>query len=226
MLIIEDNRDLAANLVDYLEAHGHSLDCAADGLSGLHLAVTTHPDVIVLDLGLPGLDGVTVCKRLREEGHATPILMLTARSTVDQRVEGLTIGADDYLVKPVSLRELEARLMALVRRARGGLDKPQLQVADLIVDERTRTASRAGAVLTLTRLDYDILVILMRASPGVVSRREIERQAWPDDPPGSDTLRAHIHRLRRAIDQDAARPLLHTVHGVGYRLFDDAAISK
>lgn len=218
VLIIEDNRSLAANLVDFLRARGHVADLAMDGVSGLHLAVTGDFDAIVLDLGLPGIDGTELCRRLRAERGATPVLMLTARGELEDRVRGLELGADDYLVKPVPLRELEARLHAQVRRARGGLDQPRLQVADLVLDERTMAVSRAGKPVSLTRLDYKLLRALMRESPAVVPRARLESELWGDEPPDSDTLRAHIHLLRRAIDHPFATPLLHTVHGVGYRL--------
>jgi DNA-binding response OmpR family regulator len=218
VLIVEDNRDLAANLVDYLSARGHLVDCAMDGVTGLHLAVVGDFDAIVLDLGLPGLDGTQVCKRLRGEGKATPIVMLTARGEVDDRVHGLEIGADDYLVKPVPLRELEARIRALGRRAAGGLDYARLQVGDLVLDERTRSVSRDGHRIVLTPLAYNLLRILMRSSPAVVTRQRLESELWADRPPETDSLRSHIHMLRRAIDQPFPNPLLHTVHGVGYRV--------
>lgn len=226
VLIIEDNRDLATNLVDYLEAKGHIVDVATDGLTGLSLAVSTSPDVIVLDLGLPGIDGIELCRRLRSEGNSVPVLMLTARGEVEDRIHGLDVGADDYLVKPFSLRELEARLRAQTRRAGGGLDNRRLQVSDLILDERTMTVSRAGASIPLTRLDYELLRILMRESPAVVSRKKLEAALWGDSPPESDSLRTHIHRLRRAIERPQERTLLYTVHGVGYRLADEHGIQE
>ena len=221
LLIIEDNRDFAANVCDYMTARGHVVDCASDGLGGLHLAATTDPDVIVLDLGLPGIDGLDLCRQLRAARHTTPVIMLTARSDLDDRVLGLETGADDYVVKPVALRELEARLLAQVRRAGGGLDASRLQVADLVLDENTRSVTRGGRVIPLSRLDHDLLGVLMRESPAVVSRQRLEREIWGDDPPGGDTLRAQVYRLRRAMDHGFERPLLHTVHGVGYRLADD-----
>ena len=224
VLIVEDNRDLAGNLVDYLESQGHMVDSAMDGITGLHLAVTGNFDAIVLDLALPGLDGMQVCRRLRAEGHATPVLMLTARGELEDRIQGLDIGADDYLVKPVPLKELEARIRAQVRRARGGLEQPRLQVADLVLDERTMSVARAGQAIALTRLGYHLLRVLMRESPAVVSRQRLESEVWGDEPPQTDSLRSHIHLLRRAIDHPFATPLLHTVHGVGYRLGDEHAL--
>jgi DNA-binding response OmpR family regulator len=224
VLIVEDNRDLAGNLVDYLESQGHTVDSAMDGITGLHLAVTGDFDAIVLDLALPGLDGTQVCRRLRAEGRATPVLMLTARGELEDRIQGLDIGADDYLVKPVPLKELEARIRAQVRRARGGLEQPRLQVADLVLDERTMSVARAGQAITLTRLGYQLLRVLMRESPAVVSRQRLESEVWGDEPPETDSLRSHIHLLRRAIDHPFSTPLLHTVHGVGYRLAGDRAL--
>lgn len=218
VLLIEDNPDLAGNIVDYLESRGHRVDLARDGLSGLHFAASKAFDAIVLDLGLPGIDGVELCRRLREEGLATPILMLTARGELDDKVLGLEAGADDYLVKPLSLRELEARLRAQVRRAAGGLEQQRLQVGDLLLDERTRQVSRQGRRIALAPLDYQLLRLLMRASPDVLPRERLESLLWGDDPPDSDALRAHIHRLRLAIDRPFDVPLLHTVPHVGYRL--------
>jgi DNA-binding response OmpR family regulator len=218
VLLIEDNRDLAGNLLDHLEACGHRVDWAADGLSGLHLASSKTFDAIVLDLGLPGLDGIGLCRRLREEGIATPILVLTARGELDDKLLGLEVGADDYLVKPLSLRELEARLRAHARRAAGGLERQRLQVGDLILDERTHQVSRQGKKIVLAPFDYQLLRLLMRASPAVVTRERLEAALWGDDPPDSDALRAHIHRLRQAIDRPFDVPLLHTIPHVGYRL--------
>ena len=223
VLIVEDNRSLAANLVDYLKSRGHIVDLAMDGITGLHLAVTGDFDAIVLDLSLPRLDGVELCRRLRAERTGTPVIMLTARGELEDRIRGLDLGADDYLVKPVPLRELEARIRAQGRRARGGLPYVRLQVADLTLDERTMAVMRAGRPIALTRLDFHLLRVLMRESPGVVPRARLESEVWGDEPPETDTLRAHIHLLRRAIDHPFASPLLHTVHGVGYRLAEEDA---
>lgn len=218
VLVIEDNQDLAGNLLDYLEECGHRVDLATDGLHALDLASSKPFDAIVLDLGLPGLDGIELCRRLREEGVATPILVLTARGELDDKLLGLEVGADDYLVKPLSLRELEARLRAQARRAAGGLERQQLRVGDLLLDERTHQVSRQGRKITLAPFDYQLLRLLMRASPAVVTRERLEAALWGDDPPDSDALRAHIHRLRQAIDRPFDVPLLHTIPHVGYRL--------
>lgn len=219
VLIIEDSQDLAANIADYLEAKGYLVDVAMDGVTGLHLAVTQPHDVIVLDLMLPGIDGLTLCRRLRHDAQSSvPVLMLTARATLDDKAAGFGEGADDYLVKPFELRELDLRLRALTRRARTGASLRRLEVADLVFDLDTFTVQRAGQPLTLPALPLKILALLMRRAPGVVRRREIEQAVWGDSPPDSDALRVHMHTLRSAIDPPGLPPLLHTLRGVGYQL--------
>tara|TARA_R110002072_G_scaffold25517_1_gene85509 strand:- start:79763 stop:80434 length:672 start_codon:yes stop_codon:yes gene_type:complete len=216
--VIEDNRDILANVLDYLQLKGFSVDCAQDGLSGLHLASTGHYDLIVLDIMLPGIDGYQVCKRLREDGrNEVPILMLTARDALDDRLQGLQAGADDYLIKPFALSELVARIEAILRRSQGSR-KRQLKVADLVYDLDTLHVSRAGQPLKLNPLGLKLLAVLMQKSPAVVRREALEDALWGDDCPDSDSLRSHIHQLRQVLDKPFACPLLHTLHGVGYRL--------
>jgi DNA-binding response OmpR family regulator len=218
ILVIEDNRDILANVLDYLQLKGFSVDCAQDGLSGLHLASTGHYDLIVLDIMLPGIDGYQVCKRLREDGrNEVPILMLTARDALDDRLQGLQAGADDYLIKPFALSELVARIEAILRRSQGSR-KRQLKVADLAYDLDTLHVSRAGQPLKLNPLGLKLLAVLMQKSPAVVRREALEDALWGDDCPDSDSLRSHIHQLRQVLDKPFASPLLHTLHGVGYRL--------
>lgn len=219
VLIIEDSQDLAANIADYLEAKGYVVDVAMDGVTGLHLAVTQPHDVIVLDLMLPGIDGLTLCRRLRQDAKsAVPVLMLTARATLDDKAAGFGEGADDYLVKPFELRELDMRLRALMRRARAGGNLRRLKVADLVFDLDTLTVQRAGQHLSLPALPLKILELLMKRAPGVVWRRDIEQAVWGDSPPDSGALRVHMHTLRSAIDPPDLPPLLHTLRGVGYQL--------
>ncbi|MCP5279229.1 MAG: response regulator transcription factor [Thiobacillus sp.] len=219
ILVIEDNPDLAANVCDFLEAKGHSTDAAGDGVTGLHLAVTQDYDAIVLDVMLPGMDGFSVCRRLREDARRdTPVLMLTARDALDDRVAGLECGADDYVLKPFALRELEARLKALARRARGAASPAILRAGDLEFDPALMRASRSGRVLNLPPIPLKLLETLLRASPRVVKRGELERAVWGDQPPDSDALRAHMHVLRHALEVDGAPPLIHTLRGIGYRL--------
>ena len=218
ILIIEDNSDLAANIYDYLEEKGHILDAAADGITGLHLAIVNDYDAIILDLTLPGLDGLTLCKKLRDEASKqTPVIMLTARDTLNDKLAGFAKGADDYLVKPFALQELEVRLLALQRRNAGTTTR-KLQVADLTYDLDTLIVKRQNKPITLTPTGLKILELLMRKSPHVVTRREIEHLLWGDKPPDSDAIRSHMHTLRVAIDHPFDKALLHTVHGIGFRL--------
>lgn len=218
ILVIEDHQDLAANIADYLESHGYLPDVAQDGITGLHLAVTHRYDAIVLDLMLPGMDGLNVCRRLRQDARSSvPVLMLTARSTLDDKEAGYAEGADDYLVKPFELRELDLRLRALLRRGAGAAVE-RLVVGDLVFDLATLAVSRAGRALELPATARRILELLMRRSPRVVSRAEIETALWGDSPPDSDALRVHMHTLRLAIDPPDRPALLRTVRGVGYQL--------
>jgi DNA-binding response OmpR family regulator len=220
LLLVEDHHDLAEHLSALLTDHGHEVEVATDGPSGLAAASAGSHDVIVLDRMLPGIDGLTVCRRLREEvGLPVPILMLTAKDTVADRVAGLEAGADDYLVKPFALAELEARLRALVRRAAPTV-AAELRVADLRYDPRTLEADRAGHAIRLNPSTRRILALLMQHSHRVVSRAELEHALWGDSPPAGDVLRAHVYALRNAIDKPFERKLLHTVHGEGYRLAD------
>ncbi|RYJ62386.1 response regulator transcription factor [Pseudomonas songnenensis] len=222
ILVIEDNRDILANVLDYLELKGYVVDCAQDGLSGLHLAATQEYDLIVLDIMLPGIDGYQVCKRLREDARRdTPIIMLTARDALADRLQGLSAGADDYLIKPFALSELVARIEAILRRCQGSR-KRQLQVADLCYDLDTLEASRAGQPIRLNPIGHKLLAIFMQRSPAVVRREALEEALWGDHAPDSDALRSHIHQLRQVLDKPFDRPLLHTVHGVGFRLAEDS----
>jgi DNA-binding response OmpR family regulator len=226
ILIVEDNADIAENIGDYLEAEGHVLDYALDGIGGLHLALTQDFDVIVLDIMLPGMDGLTFCRKLKDDAEKhTPVLMLTARDTLSDKLEGFRAGADDYLVKPFALEELAARIGVLARRT--GLPLHDLlRVADLEVDIGKMKVQRAGRPVELNRACLKILTMLMQAHPKVVTRRELEHALWGDKPPGSDALRSHIYALRRAIDKTFNPPLIETVHGVGYRLVEPDDISS
>jgi DNA-binding response OmpR family regulator len=222
-LIIEDNPDIVANLYGFLEPLGYTLDVAMSGTAGVTLATSAQHDVIVLDLELPGFDGIEVCRRLRREQRiATPILMLTARDTVKDKLAGFEVGADDYLVKPFSLVELDARLKALVRRARGENVEHILEFGELRYDLSRCEATRAGHRLALTPIGYKLLETLMRKAPAIIPRETLLREIWGDDPPDSDALRTHIHALRQAIDRPFATPMLRTLPGSGYRLVNDA----
>jgi DNA-binding response OmpR family regulator len=222
VLIVEDNPDIVANLYGFLEPLGYTLDVAHTGSTGISRAAGARHDAIVLDLSLPGLDGLEVCRRLRKVHRlATPILMLTARDTVQDKLTGFDAGADDYVVKPYALPELDARLKALVRRSRRETVESVLAFDQLRLDTATAQVSRAGRPLNLTPTAYKILAALTRNAPCLVTREALEREVWGDNPPDSDALRTHIHSLRQAMDKPFAKPLLVRVPGIGYRL--DAA---
>lgn len=222
-LIVEDNRDICGNIAEYLESqplatYNYVLDFAYDGVSALHLATTARFDVLVLDLTLPKLDGLAVCQQLRADpSFTTPILMLTARDTLNDKLSGFTAGADDYLTKPFALQELQARLEALYKRAQG---KPTslLTVADLSLNKATLQVERAGQLLELTPAATRILQKLMEEAPAVVSREELETLLWADERPDGDALRSHLYKLRQIIDKPFQTALIHTVHKIGYRL--------
>ena len=219
ILIVEDHRDLAANVGDYLEAGGFTVDFAADGVSALQLCEDNHYDAIVLDIMLPGLDGFEVCQKLRQQLYLdTPIIMLTARDTINDKVNGFEVGADDYLIKPFELRELEARLVALIRRQRGELEGAKLQVGDLKFDLETMRVTRGNVSIKLSPITLHILRILMRESPKLVTRERLESEVWGDDAPDSDTLRSHLYNLRKNIDKPFEQQLMHTIPGVGYKV--------
>lgn len=219
VLIVEDNPDIIANLYGFLEPLGYTLDVARTGIAGLAAAAKAFHDVIVLDLSLPGMDGLEVCRQLRKEHRlATPILMLTARDTVQDKLTGFDVGADDYLVKPYALQELDARIKALIRRSRNEQVEYVLAFGDLRFDTSTGKISRAGQTLVLTPTGSKILNKLLRDAPKLVVREVLEREIWGDNPPDSDALRTHIHALRLAMDKSFPYPMLVTVPGSGYRL--------
>ena len=171
VLLVEDHKDIADMVSAFLENRGYNVDYAADGVTGLHLAVSNDYDAVVLDLMLPGMDGLEVCQKLRKEARRdTPVIMLTARDTLSDKITGLDSGADDYLIKPFDIMELEARLRALIRRHQGEVAREVLQVADLSVDTATLKVERAGTELAMTPIGFKILTVLMRATPAVVSQ--------------------------------------------------------
>ncbi|MGB5277851.1 MAG: response regulator transcription factor [Gammaproteobacteria bacterium] len=224
LLLVEDHTDIAEMVTAYLENRGYDVDYAADGVTGLHLAVSNSYDAIILDLMLPGMDGLEVCQKLRNEARRdTPVIMLTARDTLADKITGLDTGADDYLIKPFAIKELEARVRSLIRRHKGETAKEILTIGDLSVDTATLLVKRAGKELSITPIGLKILTVLMRASPAVVSRRELERRVWGDILPDSDTLRSHLYNLRKVIDKPFDRQLLHTIQGSGYRIVDSDA---
>ena len=216
ILLVEDNRDILANLTDYLELKGYTVDCAQDGMTGMHLAATESYDLAVLDVMMPGLDGFTLCQRLREARNNLPVIMLTARDTLNDRLQGFAAGADDYLIKPFELSELVARIEAVLRRTHGA--SRLLTVADLVYDLDSLEVKRAGKPIKLNPISLKLLEVLMQRSPSVVRREQLEAAVWGDNCPDSDSLRSHIHQLRQLIDKPFETHLLHTVHGIGFRL--------
>lgn len=220
VLIIEDNPDIAANIGDYLEDLGYTVDFAGDGITGLHLAVVNDFDAIILDLALPGMDGLEVCRKLRQEAAKdTPVLMLTARDRLEDKLAGFETGADDYLVKPFELQEVVARLKVLATRGRRRT-KRELTVGELSYNLDTLNVSREGQEIHLNPIGLKLLQCLMEASPNVVSRAELELEVWGEEMPDSDSLRVHIHTLRSAIDKPFETNMIQTRHGIGYRLVD------
>ena len=218
VLIVEDNPDIAGNIGDFLALREHRVDFAATGPEGLQRATQDRFDAIVLDINLPRMSGFDVCRRLRDEHDIdTPVLMLTARGSLADKMTGFEAGAWDYLVKPFALEELELRLKALMRRQRA--DRPRrLEYGELTLDTARWTAARGGRDLGLHNASMRILETLMRAAPNVVSRGELEYVLWGDEPPESSPLRSHMHALRKSLDGRDDFAMLRTVHGVGYRL--------
>lgn len=227
LLVIEDNRQLVANLFDYFESRGHVLDVAPDGVTGLHLAVSQPYDALILDWMLPRMEGPEVLRRLRaDHGSEVPVIMLTARDELPDKIAGFRAGADDYLTKPFALPELEVRLEALMVRAKGRNPRKLLEVADLRLDLATLEAQRDGKPLHLYPACRRLLEVLMRASPGAVTRQQLEFALWGDELPDGDLLRSHVYELRRSVDGPFQQKLIHTLPRVGYRLGVSAADSS
>ena len=221
ILIIEDNPDIVANIYAFFEPKGFELDNAHNGLSGLALATSNRYDVILLDVMLPGMDGTKLCKTLREELHdKTPVLMLTARYTVLDKVAGFDSGADDYLVKPFSLVELEARIKALIRRNQDEHFQHTIEVGKLSLNTEQHSIKREDKLLKLTPTGFKILHALMSASPRVVSKTELEEKVWGQDIPSSDALRTHLHSVRAQVDKPFDKVMIITIAGVGYQIID------
>lgn len=217
ILLIEDEPEIAAVIRQGLEEARYAVDVTHDGTTGLELALTGSYSLIILDLMLPGVDGWQVCQRLRARRNAVPILMLTARDAVDDRVRGLEMGADDYLPKPFAFRELKARVHALLRRDRIHKGK-NLRIADLEIDTGIQRVTRAGQEIPLTQREYLLLEALATREGQVLTRDMIQQSVWRDEDSYSNTVDVHIWALRKKMDVEHAIRLIHTVHGRGYML--------
>lgn len=219
VLIVEDERTIAAYVKRGLEEQGYAVDAAYDGREALEWLDAAPFDLVVLDVMLPELNGLEVCRELRARGFRMPVLMLTARDTIDDRVNGLDSGADDYLVKPFAIKELLARLRALTRRGADAPKTPLLQVADLTLDTATQRVRRGGTSIELAAKEYAVLECLMRAPGRVLTRTMIAEHVWNYDSFNqSNVVDVYIRNLRRKIDDPFAVKLIHTVRGAGYRL--------
>ena len=219
ILLAEDDRIIADGLVRALRKSGFAVDHVASGSDADAALLSQQFDLLILDLGLPRLNGIEVLKRLRARKSPLPVLILTAQDGLEDRVRGLDAGADDYLTKPFALPELAARIEAVLKRSRAG-GRRLLTVADLAYDLDTLEVTRAGQPLKVGPIGLKLLAVLMQKSPAVATREALESALWGDAPPDSDSLRSHIHTLRQQIDKPFPKPLLHTVHGVGFRLAD------
>lgn len=218
LLLVEDDARIARFVAKGLREQAYAVDIAATGDDALYQAAINTYDLIILDVMIPGRDGFEVCRELRKSGQRMPILMLTARDTVEDRIMGLDHGADDYLTKPFEFRELLARLRALLRRS-GEFRPAKITVADLVLDTGGQNVSRAGRPVTLTLKEYALLEYLARNAGRVVGRAEIAEHVWDETfDPFSNLIEVYVNRVRRKIDADSARPLLHTRRGAGYLL--------
>jgi DNA-binding response OmpR family regulator len=221
VLLVEDHAPLREQIVALLRRAGHRVDEADDGQLAMAAALTEPPDVLLLDLGLPDVDGVVLCKKLRARlSKHVPVLMLTARDTLHDKLVGFDAGADDYLVKPFASEELLARIHALARR--GNAARAYVQtIGSLTIDREAQEAHREGARLAIAPTAFAILAMLADAYPRALTRSEIVRRLWSDEMPESDPLRTHLYQLRQVLDKPFATPMLKTVHGVGFRLEKD-----
>jgi len=218
LLIIEDDKTIAGNLYEFMQARGHVVDAAADGVTGLHLAVSHPFDVVVLDIGLPGMDGLAMLRKLRKDAKlATPVLLLTARDSLSDKLDGFREGADDYVVKPFSLREVEARLEALVKRSQGRVVPDTLRVGELTFDRGALEVRYCGQQVRLPPKAIKLLEALMSHPGKVMGRADLELAAWEGETVSGDSLRTQMSTLRKALAAAGPDPI-ENMHGHGYRL--------
>ncbi len=218
ILLVEDHQEIAGVIFDFFELKGFQLDYARDGKQGFELACQNHYDVIILDIMLPHLDGLSACKKLRAQGVDTPVLMLTARDNNNDIIDGFEHGADDYLIKPFDLNILAARLSALHKRNTGEIAKKSLTFSKLTLDFTNRTLARNECEFQLNQTLFTIMKTLMLRAPEIATREEILNQVWQDDVPEEDLLRHHIYQLRSQIDKPFKHGYIRTIPKVGYQL--------
>jgi two-component system copper resistance phosphate regulon response regulator CusR len=218
-LLVEDDAGLSKALVRGLREHAYVVDIAADGEAALYLASISPYDAIILDINLPKLDGLTLCRTLRRQGSAVRILMLTARARMEDRVHGLDSGADDYLPKPFEFEELLARLRALLRRRGEQVEAPRYALHDLEIDFPAQRVMRGGVPIELTTKEFTLLAYLARNAGKIVGRMELTEHVWDENhDPSSNAIEVYINRLRKKIDANGSVPLIHTRRGAGYYL--------
>ncbi len=226
ILLVEDHRQLAQTVVEFLEQEGATVDYAGNTSLARELVQEHHYDLILLDVMLPGEDGYSFCQYLRKDlAQDLPVIFMTARDQLEDKLEGFDRGGDDYIVKPFALPELAARVSALIRRQRREVTANTLQVADLELDPARQEVRRNGQLLKLSPTAFRILRILMRESPRVVSREQLEHELWGDLVPDSDALRSHLYNLRKAVDKPFEHTLLNTLPGVGFSIQADRPIA-
>jgi DNA-binding response OmpR family regulator len=216
VLLVEDDIDLATTIVDYLEIESIECDHASNGLMGLNLIEHNHYQMIMLDINMPKMDGLTLCNTLRERGLDIPVLMLTARDSLENKLQGFDVGADDYLIKPFAMKELVARVQVLAKRRSGEVKR--LVLGDLTLDLTKHSAILKQETLKLSPINFKLLEVLVRASPEPVSRLKIMQAVWGDEQPDSNSLKVHIYHLRKSLDVAVSGIKLETISGVGFAI--------
>ena len=219
ILMVEDHYELASTIFEFLEEHHFVVDHARNLEAARNLLKSNPYHILLLDINLPDGSGYELCEWLRlERDLDLPVLMLTARDTLDDKLKGFASGTDDYLVKPFDFNELIVRIRALIKRSLGEVSKTKLHIHDLVLDSSRQNITRAGQTIELPPIQFKLLKMLMRHSPRVISKQEIMMELWGDEEPESDALRSHIYNLRKMIDKPFTQKLIHTVSGVGLKV--------
>lgn len=216
VLLVEDDIDLATTIVDYLDIEDIECDHASNGVMGLNLLQINHYQMIILDVNMPKMDGLTMCRTLREQGKDTPVLMLTARDSLDNKLEGFDAGSDDYLVKPFAMKELVARVQVLAKRKSGEVKR--LTLANLNLDLAKRSADVEGQTLKLSPIAFKLLETLVREAPQPVTRSAIMQAVWGEEQPDSNSLKVHIYHLRKQLEGASKQVKLETIPSVGFAI--------